>query len=173
MNNIANWVSYIITLINITMIIAGVASYFAEEYSVAAPFIALCSSVIINCTCFRQLKPPNFRHLGTYDSLWQAIGATGLTVAASLWLTDAANAAKKVDLAHSEFPGCAASALAAANTAKEVDLSHWETMTAWLVTIVFAFPLAVIVQHVLRIIANSPTIQRAIASLFKAIADLF
>ena len=152
-NKAANWVSYIITWINIAMIIAGVASYFAEQHSVAAPFIALCSSVIINCTCLRQLKLPNLKHLGEYDSLWQAIGATGLTVAASLWLRDAAN------------------------TAKEVDLSHWEIITAWLVTIAFAmaiaFPVVVILQHGLRVIANSPTIQGAIAKLFKAIAKLF
>ena len=127
MNNLANWTSNIIT---IAMIFAGVASYFAEEYSVSAPFIALCSSVIINCTCFKQLKLPNFRRLETYDSLWQAIGATGLTVAASLWLTDAANAAKNTDL------------------------SHWETITAWLVPIAIALIAAVIVQHVLRTIAN-------------------
>ena len=133
-NNAANWVSYIITWINIAMIFAGVASYFAEQHSVAAPFIALCSSVIINCTCFKQLKLHNFRHMWTDDSLWQAIGATGLTVAASLWLTDAANATKNTDL------------------------SHWETITAWLVPIVIAMaialPLVVIVQHALRITAN-------------------
>ena len=129
-NDIANWTSYIITWINTAMILAGVASYFAEEHSVAAPFIALCSSVIINCTCFKQLKLPNFRRLETYDSLWQAIGATGLTVATSLWLTDATN------------------------TAKEMDLSHWETIAAWLVPITIALIAAVIGQHVLRTVAN-------------------
>lgn len=131
MKAIADWTSNIIA---IAMIIVGVASYFEEPYSVAAPFIALCSSVIINCTCFRQLRLNNVRSLETYNSLWQAIGATGLTVAASLWLTDAAN------------------------TAKNPDLSHWGTIAAWLIPVVIAIPIAVpfavVLQHILRIIAN-------------------